>query len=75
MNVARTPPESITNRVEASFAGGQDTRLVDVMRSLVRHLHAFAREVELTQEEWEAGSRLLTATGHLTDEHRQEFIL
>ena len=32
-------------------------------------------EVGLTQDEWEAGIRLLTETGHITDEHRQEFVL
>jgi catechol 1,2-dioxygenase len=45
------------------------------MQSLVRHLHSFAAEVGLTQDEWEAGIAALTATGHITDERRQEFIL
>jgi hydroxyquinol 1,2-dioxygenase len=45
------------------------------LQSLTRHLHAFASEVELTQPEWEAAIGLLTATGHITDERRQEFIL
>jgi hydroxyquinol 1,2-dioxygenase len=44
-------------------------------QNLVRHLHAFATDVGLTQEEWEAGIRILTATGEITDERRQEFIL
>ncbi len=41
----------------------------------MRHLHAFAADVGLTQEEWEAGIRILTETGEITDERRQEFIL
>jgi hydroxyquinol 1,2-dioxygenase len=45
------------------------------MASLTRHLHAFATEVELTHSEWESAIRILTATGHITDERRQEFIL
>lgn len=45
------------------------------MESLARHLHAFATEVGLTQDEWSRGIGLLTATGHITDERRQEFIL
>ena len=45
------------------------------MQSLVRHLHAFARDVQLTQAEWEAGIEFLTRTGHITDDRRQEFIL
>ena len=45
------------------------------MQALVRHLHGFATEVGLTQEEWVAAIGILTATGHITDERRQEFIL
>jgi catechol 1,2-dioxygenase len=59
----------------ASFDGCDDPRLRAVLRSLVRHLHAFAGDVGLTEREWETGIRFLTETGHITDEHRQEFIL
>jgi hydroxyquinol 1,2-dioxygenase len=45
------------------------------VESLTRHLHAFATEVGLTQAEWESAIRILTATGHITDDRRQEFIL
>jgi catechol 1,2-dioxygenase len=45
------------------------------MRALVRHLHEFAREVQLTPDEWEAAVATLTATGQITDEYRQEWIL
>ncbi len=45
------------------------------MQALVRHLHAFVGEVGLTEEEWRAAIATLTATGDITDEHRQEFIL
>jgi protocatechuate 3,4-dioxygenase beta subunit len=45
------------------------------MTSLVKHLHAFAREVELTEEEWFEGIKFLTATGKMCDDKRQEFIL
>jgi hydroxyquinol 1,2-dioxygenase len=41
----------------------------------VRHLHAFVREVEPSQEEWRAGIEFLTRTGHMCDDKRQEFIL
>jgi catechol 1,2-dioxygenase len=41
----------------------------------VRHLHAFAVEVALTQEEWASAIRILTETGDITDERRQEFVL
>jgi hydroxyquinol 1,2-dioxygenase len=65
--------QAVTDEVVASFAG--DDRLSEVVRSLVRHLHAFARDVRLTQAEWEAGIAFLTRTGHVTDDRRQEFVL
>jgi catechol 1,2-dioxygenase len=71
----RTTPADITSSVVASFAGCPDPRLEELAESLVRHLHAFATEVGLTQQEWEAGIGILTDTGHITDERRQEFIL
>lgn len=45
------------------------------MQSLVRHLHAFAREVRLTQAEWDRGIDFLTRAGHITTDRRQELIL
>lgn len=50
-------------------------RLATIMASLVRHLHSFAREVELTQEEWGAAIDFLTRTGQICSAERQEFIL
>ncbi|GAA4555098.1 intradiol ring-cleavage dioxygenase [Pseudonocardia xishanensis] len=66
---------AVTEEVVASFAGTADSRLREVMQALVRHLHAFARDVRLTQREWEAGMAFLTRAGHITDDRRQEFIL
>jgi catechol 1,2-dioxygenase len=63
-----------TEQVCASFGRG-DPRLTEVLRAAVRHLHAFAEEVQLTREEWMAGIRFLTAVGDRCDEVRQEFIL
>jgi catechol 1,2-dioxygenase len=45
------------------------------MGALVRHLHAFVRDVELTEAEWHRAIRFLTATGQMCDDKRQEFIL
>lgn len=72
---ARTSPDDITAEVLSRYEETEDERLRQVMQSLVRHLHAFVKEVRLTPEEWEAGIRILTQTGHITDERRQEFIL
>jgi hydroxyquinol 1,2-dioxygenase len=71
----RTTPADITAAVIASFDAAEDPRLRELMQALARHLHAFAGEVELTEEEWQAAIRVLTATGHITDDRRQEFIL
>lgn len=67
--------QELTDRVVASFEGAGDERLRTVLQSLTRHLHAFLREVRLTEEEWNQGIEFLTAAGHLTDDKRQEFIL
>jgi catechol 1,2-dioxygenase len=61
--------------VAESFSSCTDERLREIMQALVAHLHAFAVDVDLTPEEWEAAIRTLTETGHITDERRQEFIL
>ncbi len=60
--------------VAASFASAPP-RLRQVLTSLVRHLHAFIKDVALTEAEWEQAIEFLTATGHRCDEVRQEFIL
>ena len=75
MNDARTAPADITAAALASFDGADDERLRRLAQVLTRHLHAFATEVGLTQGEWEEGIRILTETGHITDDRRQEFIL
>src|SRR5213592_2911206 len=67
--------EDLTQAVLASFAHSKSERFREVVQSLVRHLHAFASEVELTEEEWFQGIEFLTRTGHITDDKRQEFIL
>lgn len=67
--------EDLIERVLASFAQTQDPRLKTVMESLTRHLHAFIRDVRLTEDEWNAAIEFLTAVGHITDDRRQEFVL
>lgn len=67
--------EHLVEEVVASFDGAASPRLRQLMQSLTRHLHAFAREVRLTEDEWKAGIAFLTAAGHITDDTRQEFIL
>jgi len=66
---------SITAAVLQAQEGSTNTRLKTVMASLLRHLHDFARDVQLTEDEWNHAIRFLTEVGHMTDDKRQEFIL
>jgi len=64
-----------TEAVVDSFRDTPDPRLKELAASLVRHLHAFVREVEPTMAEWEQAIGFLTRTGQMCDDNRQEFIL
>lgn len=67
--------DNITRAVIGMHANAADPRLREIMTSLVQHLHAFARDVALTEDEWFEGIRFLTEVGHITSGTRQEFIL
>ncbi|WP_207484430.1 dioxygenase family protein [Arenibaculum pallidiluteum] len=67
--------ENITDVAIERWATCHSPRMREIMTSLVKHLHAFAREVELTHEEWLAGIQWLTRTGQISDDKRLEFIL
>jgi catechol 1,2-dioxygenase len=71
----RTTPDEITAAVVERFDACGDPRLREIMQSLAKHLHGFAKEVGLTEAEWQVAIDTLTATGQITDERRQEFIL
>ncbi len=67
--------DKLTQDVVDAFAKTPDPRLRKIMTSLVTHLHAFAREVDLTTEEWDAGLKFLAAVGDISTEMRPEFVL
>ncbi|GLZ09206.1 6-chlorohydroxyquinol-1,2-dioxygenase [Actinomadura sp. NBRC 104412] len=67
--------EDLTRTVLERIAATPDERLREVMVSLVRHLHAFARDVRLREPELMAAVRFLTETGRTCTEDRQEFVL
>jgi hydroxyquinol 1,2-dioxygenase len=75
MGARATRPADITAEVRESLAACPDDRLRTLSQSLVHHLHAFAVDVSLTHDEWQAAIRILTETGEITDAHRQEFVL
>lgn len=67
--------ENITDLAVERWATARDPRLAEVMTALVRHLHDFAREVQLTEAEWMTAIQWLTRTGQISDDKRMEFIL
>src|SRR3954454_23526124 len=68
--------DNLTEEVVARFKkGAKDARFRQLITSLVQHLHAFAKDVELTEEEWFEAIKFLTAVGQKCDGKRQEFIL
>jgi hydroxyquinol 1,2-dioxygenase len=67
--------DNLTAEVVKRLGKTKDKRLREIMTSAVKHLHAFAREVELTEEEWFEGIKFLTQVGQKCDDKRQEFIL
>lgn len=78
MTVSAEQQERETHVVEQvlrSFEGCENPRLLELVQALTRHLHDFAREVRLTEQEWTTAIEFLTAAGHITDDRRQEFIL
>lgn len=64
----------LTTEVLASFGAAPD-RLRELTQSLVRHLHEFVMETDLTDAEWRVAIDFLTRAGHITTGTRQEFIL
>jgi hydroxyquinol 1,2-dioxygenase len=67
--------DTLTAEVVARLKKTKNPRFKEIMTSAVKHLHAFAREVHLTEEEWFEGIKFLTAVGQKCDGKRQEFIL
>lgn len=67
--------DNITELAARRWGSARDARLAEIMPALVRHLHAFAREVRLTDPEWLAAIRWLTRAGQISDDKREEFIL
>ncbi|MBV9538043.1 MAG: hydroxyquinol 1,2-dioxygenase [Acidisphaera sp.] len=68
-------PDSVTEVVLRAMSGAQDARLRQVMEAFVRHLHAFAREVRLTEDEFERAVDVLNRIGRATHGAHNEGIL
>lgn len=70
-----TTEDDITAAVLARFSATPDPRLKQIMLALIKHLHAFVKEVELTEAEWFQAIEILTEAGKMCSDKRQEFIL
>lgn len=67
--------DNITDVFASYFGEDTDPRVKEVLSALARHMHDFAREVNLTHEEWQVGIEFLTRAGEITTPERQEFVL
>ncbi len=67
--------DNITDTFLGYFGEQTDPRLREIMESLARHLHDFARETQLTHAEWNKGLDILRQAGNITTPERDEFVL
>ena len=73
--MAYATEQNLTELVVERWSEMPDPRLRNVMTALVKHVHAFIREIEPTQEEFFAAIDFLARTGKMCTDKRQEFIL
>jgi len=66
--------DKITEEVLARYALTEDPRLREIVMAVIRHLHSFAREVNLTWSEWEFAMEYLYKAGTFCKGPRNEFI-
>src|SRR3954467_8397263 len=67
--------DNITELAKQRWGTAHDARTRELLTALVQHIHDFAREVRLTEDEWMAAIQWLKRTGQISDEKREEFIL
>ena len=70
-----TRQEDVTPVVVDAYKDIEDARLREIVTSLIKHLHAFAREVHLTEEEFQKGAEVLARLGQMTDAKHNEVVL
>jgi catechol 1,2-dioxygenase len=67
--------EDVTPVVIDAYKNIEDPRLREIVATLIKHLHAFAREVHLTEEEFHKGTEILARLGQLTNDNHNEVVL
>ncbi|WP_270725883.1 dioxygenase family protein [Shimia sp. Alg240-R146] len=67
--------DNITDVFMGYLSEDTNPRVREVMGALVRHLHDFARETNLTHEEWRTGIAFLEGCAAIETEDHHEFVL
>ncbi|SFR60165.1 hydroxyquinol 1,2-dioxygenase [Yoonia tamlensis] len=67
--------DNITDVFKSYMAASTDARTREVMNALVQHMHDFAREVNLTHDEWRKGIAFLEGCAAIESEDHHEFVL
>jgi hydroxyquinol 1,2-dioxygenase len=67
--------QNLTDIVLKRWQDIPDPRLKEIMQSLIKHMHAFVRDIEPTNQEWFTAIDWITRTGKMSDNKRQEVIL
>ncbi len=67
--------ENLTDLAVQRWGACDTPRFRQIMQTLINHLHAFVREVELTEEEYLCAADWLARAGQISNDKRQEFIL
>ena len=67
--------DNITDIVTLALSPEIPPRNRQIMTSLIRHMHAFCKDVDLPHTEWLAACEFLRRAGDISDEKRNEFIL
>jgi len=67
--------DNITEVFASYFGDDTDPRFKEVLTCLARHLHDFARETNLTHDEWRKGLEFMQWAGNITTDERNEFVL
>ena len=66
---------NITEVFASYFGENTDARTKEVLSCLAKHIHEFAREVNLTHDEWRKGLEFIEWAGRITTPERNEFVL
>jgi len=67
--------QDVTGKVLSELQRAPNPRFREIMESLVEHLHAFIRDVQLTEEEFQAACAYINAIGKATNETHNEAVL